>query len=126
MIALRRDQLWAEAHTAFLADERWWLEEHEQGLAEIAVATREKYDVWDEILTERIAKLENEQHGPLKSLTLASALELIGVPGERMGDRERERVAASLARLGYKSVPRKVRSETGERVPIRIYRRTEE
>jgi putative DNA primase/helicase len=123
----RRDQLWAEAAKAYFAGENWWLDDDAQTLAEREVATREKYDVWDELLIEKIARVEADQGGPIKSLTLGYALELIGVPGERMGERERDRAAACLSRLGYQSVPRKVRdSQTGKRVPVRVYRRAEE
>lgn len=123
----RRDQIWAEAARAYFANENWWLDEDASNLATREVATREKYDVWDELLVDKIARVEAEQNGPIKSLTLGYALELIGVPGERMGERERDRVASCLKRLGYESAPRKVRdAETGKRVPVRVYRRTEE
>lgn len=126
LIQDRRDQLWAEAVHAYREGERWWLDEDEQGLAQFQVAEREKYDVWDEVLDERIARTESEQGGPIKTLTIAAALQLIGVPTERMGEKERDRAAASLKRLGYISVPRKVRDETGERKSVKVYRKAEE
>lgn len=126
-IRARRDQLWAEAAKAYFADEPWWLDDDSQDLAQREVATREKYDVWDELLAAKIEKVEAETYGPIQTLTLGYALELIGVPGERMGERERDRVAASLGRLGYVSVPRKVSdAETGKRTSVRVYRRAEE
>jgi putative DNA primase/helicase len=122
LIRDRRDQLWAEAYKAFRDGERWWLEESEQTLAKDTVDSREKYDVWDEVLAEKIERVEAEQDGPIASLTLASALQLIGVPSERMDERARDRVASCLRRLGYVSRPRKVRNPvTGKRDPIRVY-----
>lgn len=126
LIVGRRDQIWAEAAKAYFADENWWLDEDSNLLAAREVSTREKYDVWDELLVDKIARVEAEQNGPIRTLTLGHALELIGVPGERMGERERDRVASCLKRLGYKSVPRKVHDhETGERVSVRVYKRPE-
>jgi predicted P-loop ATPase len=117
LIINRRDQVWAEAYRAFLAEEPWWLTEAEEELAREQVAEREKYDVWDEILDEKLIA------NGIYSTSLAAALQAIGVPNERMGDKEKDRVAASLRRLGFKSVPRKETGEDGKRRSIRIYQR---
>ena len=127
LIEDRRDQIWAEAYKAFRDDEPWWIDDDVgDDLARDAVATREKIDIWDEVLVEKIAKIEAEQNGPIRSLTLSAALQLIGVPNDRMDDRTKERVAGCLKRLGYNSVPRKIRGEDGERHPVRVYVRAKE
>jgi predicted P-loop ATPase len=127
-IEANRDLIWAEAYRAFLNDEPWWFEtDEEEGLAKVEVEQRQKYDVWDEILAEKIQRIETEQNGPIASLTLSAALQLIGVANERMDDRARDRIAASLKRLGYVSKPRKIRNEeTGKRDPVRVYVRADE
>ena len=117
-IKARRDQLWAEAYKAFCDDERWWLEEDEQGLAEAEVATREEYDVWDEILGK---KLDDEM---VKTVTAAAALQAIGVPNERMDKRALNRVGACLRRLGYEPKPRKMDVE-GEKKTVKLYIKSE-
>ncbi len=117
-IKARRDQLWAEAYKAFCDDERWWLEEDEQGLAEAEVATREEYDVWDEILGK---KLDDEM---VKTVTAAAALQAIGVPNERMDKRALNRVGACLRRLGYEPKPRKMDVE-GEKKTVKLFIKSE-
>ena len=117
-ITARRDQLWAEAYQAFCDDERWWLEEEEQDLAEQVVSQREEYDVWDEILGQ---KLENEM---VKTVTAAAALQAIGVPNERMDKRALNRIGASLRRLGYEPKPRKMDVD-GEKKTVKLFIKTE-
>ncbi len=93
-----RDQLWAEAVEAYRWNESWWLEgAEEEALAKLETALREEYDVWDEILAE---KLIANGH---RTTTLAAALTAIGVPNERMGKRERDRAAKCLRRLGFEA-----------------------
>lgn len=116
----RRDQIWAEATKAFFADEPWWFEHEDQAaLAENAAADREKTDIWDEVLAEKIHR------DSIRSLTLSGALQALGVPTDRMDDRARDRVAASLRRLGFAtSKVGKERGEDGKRKSVRIYQRT--
>mgnify|MGYP002507815506 CR=1 FL=1 len=118
LIKQRRDQLWAEAVKAYFNGEPWWLEsEEEVRAAQLEVAAREKQDIWDDILEDKIA------YRQMTSVTLAQALECIGVPAERMDDKARERIAGSLRRLGYTSKPRNVRDADGVRRPVRVYRK---
>ena len=123
LISTRRDQIWAEAYRAFLTDEPWWLSPEEEALAAGEVADREEYDVWDEILTAKIAKSEEETGVPVKSVSISAALQQIGVPNERMDRKARDRVSSCLRRLGFKSVPRKELGEDGKRRSIRVYMR---
>lgn len=114
LLADRRDQLWAEAYRAFTHDENWWLSAEEESLAKVQVAQREKDDIWDEILDGKLIG------NGVQSTTIGAALQAIGVPAERMDDRAKDRVAASLRRLGFKSVPRKETID-GKRRSVRIY-----
>lgn len=115
LIMSRRDQIWAEAYRAFLADEPWWLDAEQEKLAMRQVASREKYDIWDEVLEAKL--IDNGVY----TTTLAAALQAIGVPSERMDDRAKDRVASCLRRLGFESKPRKERDGSGERRSVRIY-----
>lgn len=128
-LADRRDQIWAEAYRAFLANEPWWLTDEEEALAATQVAQREKDDVWDEILLNEIAKEDKARFenglNPIASLSIADALKLIGMPSDRMDDRAKDRAAASLRRIGFKSVPRKETGEDGKRRSVRVYVRAE-
>lgn len=123
LISSRRDQLWAEAYRAFLTDEPWWLSDAEEALAAGEVADREEYDVWDEILTAKIAAKETETGTPVKSISISAALQMIGVPNERMDRKARDRVSSCLRRIGFKSVPRKEIDDDGNRRSVRVYMR---
>lgn len=117
LIAQHRDQMWAEAYAAFLADEQWWLTDEEEAMAGREVAMREEYDVWDEILADRLAGIQRT--------TLVSVLREIGVPAERMGRRERDRAAASVRRLGFIKKDAKERDEDGRRRSVVVFERQE-
>lgn len=117
MLTKHRDQIWAEAYRAFLADEPWWLTPEEEALAAVQVAQREESDVWDEILIEKL-RSENVQ-----SISIGAALQKIGVPNERMGKKERDRVAGSLRRIGFSSKNGKQRDENGHRKSVVIFYR---
>lgn len=125
LIETRRDQIWAEAYRAFLADEPWWLSDGEEGLAQTAVGLREEIDVWDEILEAKFEKHDEETGVTISTITLGAALQMIGVPNERMDRRARDRVASSLRRLGFKSKFAKERDEGGARTSVRIFYRGE-
>lgn len=111
----RRDQIWAEAYRAFLADEPWWLSPEEEALASAQVADREEYDVWDEILSEKLNSVG------VRSTSIGAALQAIGVPNERMDRKARDRVAGSLRRIGFTSKFAKERDDSGKRSSVRIF-----
>lgn len=117
LIADRRDQIWAEAYKAFQNGEQWWLTDEEETLAAAQVADREEYDVWDEILHEKLIRT-----GTLTT-SVAAALQAIGVPNERMDRKARDRVAGSLRRLGFKSKDGKSRGEDGRRRSVVVFYR---
>lgn len=114
-----REQLWAEATKAYRDGERWWFEgEEEDTLANAQTRGRERSDPWDDILEEKLREYE--------TVSPTAALQLIGMPNDRMDQRARDRITSSLRRLGFKSIPRKVRGENGQRESIRVYRRANE
>lgn len=115
LIEDRRDQIWAEAYKAFRDGEAWWLSDEEEALARTEVEKREEYDVWDEILH---AKLIDQG---VMTTTIAASLRAIGVPNERMGRKERDRVADSLRRLGFKSKDGKERGPDGKRRSVVVF-----
>lgn len=116
LIADRRDQLWAEAAKAYFADEPWWIDDDAgNALALEQAASREEYDVWDELLTEKLRQYE--------STSIAAALKEIGVPPERMDKKAANRVAASLRRIGFKSKSSKENTEAGGRKSVLIFHR---
>lgn len=117
LIERQRDQLWAEALAAYRDGERWWLDAEEQKLAERETGDREEYDVWDEILADKISMHQ--------TMTIAKALYELGVPHERMDKRAQMRASASLKRLGFvqDASPSKVSDGSGRRRSVRIFRR---
>ena len=123
LLADRRDQIWAEAYRAFLTDEPWWLSDAEEALAAGEVADREELDVWDEILLGKFAKEEDETGVAIASVTVAAALQKIGVPNERMDRKARDRAANSLRRIGFKSKDGKERGPDGRRRSVLVFYR---
>ncbi len=117
LLRKHRDQMWAEAYKAFLADEQWWLSDIEEGMARTQVAQREETDIWDEIL---LAKVKERS---VQSTTIAAALQAIGVPNERMGKIERNRVAKVLRRIGFEPDTSPRKDEDGR--SVRVFRRIE-
>lgn len=116
LLSANRDQIWAEAYKAFLADEPWWLSDEEEELARDQVAKREETDIWEEVLSEKLIKQN------IATTTVSGALQAIGVPTERMGKVERNRVAAVLRKIGYKRDPNATKNESRE--SVRVFRRS--
>lgn len=93
LLADRRDQLWAEARRAFDNGEDWWLTEEEEALAQAQVEQRQEYDVWSDILADKL-------HGQ-RSITPAAAMEALGIPHERKDRKVELRIAAALKSIGF-------------------------
>jgi len=91
-----RDQMWAEAVEQYRAGERWWLEADEEVVAQEAQSDREEDDAWAEPLSNKLA----EKSWP-SPITADEALTYLGIPHERKGKREQNRVTAVLKSIGY-------------------------
>lgn len=102
-LALRRDQLWAEAVEAYKRGDRWWLEGDENRLAEEQAADRQEDDAWSEPLRKAIER-ELDAGRKVEILSCDDALGLIGVPNERKDKRAQMRAATALKALGYERV----------------------
>lgn len=92
-IRLHREQIWAEAVTAFKAGERWWLEGEEEELATIQAAAREESHPWDELLADKMTGQTQ--------VTIVEALRAIGVPTDRMDKKAQNQAASSLRKCGF-------------------------
>lgn len=117
LLEANRDQIWAEAVAAFDAGEEWWLTPGEEALAKAEVERRQSADVWEEILFEKLVR------AGVTSTSVAAALQAIGVPNERMGKRERNRVGQVLRNLNF--LPDDSPSKDEEGRSVRIFRRAE-
>lgn len=93
LLADRRDQIWAEAYRAFLADEIWWLSDEEEALAAEQVEARQEYDVWADILADKLSLN--------RTVTPAAAMDMLGIPTERKDRKVELRVSAALKSLGF-------------------------
>jgi len=93
LIQTRRDQIWAEARQEFDAGEQWWLTDEEEKLAITQVAEREEYDIWEEILADKLAGFQ--------TCTTSAVLQELGIPHERKDRRAELRVAKCLRKLGF-------------------------
>lgn len=90
-----RDQLWAEAVHAYQSGEPWWLTAEVAEIAALEQSERGEDDPWMVVIVEYCASRE--------AVACKSILaEGIGIPSERMSQRETKRVAGILRALGYK------------------------
>lgn len=108
-----RDQLWAEADHLFKQGAKWWIV-NANVLKEAEAEQDDRYqgDPWDEIISKRLQIRA--------SVTVAEILtEQIGLPTERQGQAELNRVARILRSFGWE----RYRTRTGERLQW-AYRRT--
>lgn len=113
LIRDRRDQIWAEAYKAYLANERWWLEGEEEALAAEQATEREEADPWEELLGDRLMGFS--------TTTVGEALAEIGVPRDRMGRAEQTRVGSILRKLGFVADERPTKGK--DRRSVRVFRR---
>lgn len=111
LIKTRRDHIWAEARQAFDAGEAWWLSDEEEAMAAVQVAEREEYDIWEEILTDKLAGFD--------TCTTSGVLQELNIPHERKDRKAELRVAKCLRKLGFELKIKK----NAERRSIRIWER---
>ncbi|MGR3609001.1 MAG: VapE domain-containing protein [Sulfitobacter sp.] len=90
-----REQLWAEAVHAFQSSEEWWLTSEFAEIAALEQSERGEDDPW---MVSIVQYCEGEEAVACKTI-LAEA---IGIPSERMSQRETRRVASILRSLGYR------------------------
>lgn len=95
-----RDQLWAEAVAAFRAGEPWWLSTEAEAAQRTAAEEFRTVDPWEPKVGEWLASPERAMDGApittLRILTAALHLEIA-----HSGQKEAQRVAAIMRRMGY-------------------------
>lgn len=116
-IALRRDQLWAEALVRYRSRERWWLEPEEERAATSEQSEREEEDAWVEPLGDKI-RAEG-----ISELTTDRALTLLAVPHERKNKAAQMRAASTLKSLGFQR--EKIRDAADGMKPKWVWRRAQ-
>jgi putative DNA primase/helicase len=114
-IRAARDQLWAEACHRFQVGERWWLEQHEEGVASSVQEDREEADAWAEALETKIIESGFEE------LTVDQALTLLGLGNERKDRRAQMRAADVLKKLGF--TRKRSRHLSGDKKPRWVWSR---
>jgi len=110
-----RDQLWAEAAAAYHAGEQWWLTDEEDALSAGEACHRQEKDVWEDILEE---KLRGES-----DTSIVAALRALGMPDDRMGQKERNRAGRCLRALGFS--PDAKPTKDANRQSVKKFRRGE-
>jgi len=90
-----RDQLFAEAVARYLADERWWLSEAEQELAQHEQDLRHAHDEWEASITAFVRDRDEVSSNEILE-------DAIGLPLRACSSRAHSRVVQVLARLGYR------------------------
>ena len=106
LIQRERDQLWAEAVTAYHAGERWWFELNEAHIAERHQEARYESDPWDEIIQEYIG----DRHEATIPGIMKYCLE---IDKEKQNQQAQNRIAHVLVSLGF--VRRQRRDDDGHR-----------
>ena len=108
-----RDQLWAEAHAAYLCNERWWIEAEEKHIVEGVQRDRMDEDVWEPKVADWLL-----EHGR-SEFTLGEVLRgSVDVSHDRQDNRLKYRMTMVLKKLGCAS---RVTTRHGE--PARIWER---
>jgi predicted P-loop ATPase len=94
-LAANRDQLWAEAQELYRTGSPWWIKDRAvQVAAEEQQKDRYQGDVWDAAIAAYVARMGD------RDVTVVDILDDLGVPIERAGQAEQNRVARSLMHLG--------------------------
>ena len=102
-LRMDRDQLWAEAVSAFNAEERWWPRGQEEAEA-LACETESRFavDPWEELLEEWLI-------GQMCDVSMGQCLKQLEVETGHQRQYDTKRVGAVLRRLGW----RKARTSKG-------------
>jgi predicted P-loop ATPase len=94
-LAMNRDQLWAEAQARYQDGTPWWIKDRAvQVAAEEQQKDRYQGDVWDEAIASYVTRMGD------RDVTIVDVLEDLGIPIDRCGQAEQNRVARSLMHLG--------------------------
>jgi predicted P-loop ATPase len=90
-----RDQLWAEAQALYRAGVPWWIKDRAvQAAAEEQQRDRYVGDVWDAEITAYVTRMGD------RDVAIADVLKDMGIPIDRCGQVEQNRVARVLRTLG--------------------------
>lgn len=92
-IEANRDQLWAEAKVKYDEGEHWWLENGEREEATAEQQQRVSIDPWQDYLSDKLF--------PEQRYTSVELLNLLNIPIERQGQREKDRIARAMRGLGW-------------------------
>ena len=106
-----RDQIWAEAVTAYNAGEQWWLTEEEETLSRDQVAEREVTHPWDELVEEKLRGINR--------VTIVEALRSLGVPNDKMDRKAELQMGSSLRQNGFVKTDAKDENRKSFKVWIR-------
>lgn len=109
-----RDQLWAEAVSAFKGGEAWWLSEDEERARESVAGDHMVENPWLERIGGYLRQPGREQFGVTIADVLTGAL---GLELGRLGRGDETRVGKTLRQLGWTP-----RQETRGTLRVRIYR----
>lgn len=88
-----RDQIWAEAVTAYQTGEPWWLDADGEAAAAEIVAERQAEDAWSGKVLAAVAALPE--------VSTAQIFAMLDVPFERQGRPESMRIGGILTRAGW-------------------------
>jgi hypothetical protein len=95
-LAANRDQLWAEAQALYRVGTPWWIKDRAiQEAAEEQQRERYQGDAWDEPIATYVARMDDGD------VTVVAVLKELGVPLDRCGQTEQNRVARVLRSLGW-------------------------
>lgn len=90
-----RDQLWAEATHRYHQGEIWWLSREQEALASVEQAERVEADAWAGLI-DAYVDLPNHTF-----VVIDDVLSYIGIPKDRWGQAEMNRVARHLRSRGF-------------------------
>ena len=96
-----RDQLWAEAVAAFDSDERWWLDEAEQLLADNEASAY----LSDNMYAQQFRAWYSTQKGPpTRMTTIEIATRVMGVSVNQITDEVKQAIGHAMKEIGWRKI----------------------
>jgi putative DNA primase/helicase len=111
-----RDQLWAEALTAYRDGERWWLEGNEEMLASEEQAERFENDVWQDTVNQW---LENTTRSRVTGLDIMEGC--LELPRGQQGVGTGRRISQIMAQAGWERDDRRPAQKDRDGVTRRVF-----
>ena len=111
-----RDQLWAEALTAYRQGEKWWLDSEESVLAREEQAARFEHDVWQDIISQW---LENTTKSRVTGLDLMEGC--LDLPRSQQNVVTGRRISQIMTQVGWEKTGKRLNRKDKQGKSRKVY-----